>query len=135
MLLKRLSTLTAVALMATSAAAVDLSEMTEEERTAFRAEVRAYLLDNPEVLMEAIAVLENREAEAQAQADVSLVSQYEDQLLNDANSWVGGNPDGDVVMVEFLDYRCGYCRRAHGEVAELLETDGNIKIIVKDNYI
>ena len=132
MALKRLSALAVAALMANAAPAADLTDMTEAERQAFRAEVRAYLLENPEVLMEAIAVLENREAEAQASADVSLVRQNSDALFNDPNDGVGGTPDGDVVMVEFLDYRCGYCRRAHDEVAELLETDGDIKIIVKE---
>ncbi|GGE45312.1 DsbA family protein [Actibacterium pelagium] len=132
MALKRLSALAVAALMANTAPAADQTNMTEAERQAFRAEVRAYLLENPEVLMEAIAVLENREAEAQASADVNLVRQNSDALFNDPNDWVGGNPDGDVVMVEFLDYRCSYCRRAHDEVAELLETDGNIKIIVKE---
>lgn len=132
MVLKRLSALAVAALIANAAPAADLTDMTEAERQAFREEVRAYLLENPEVLMEAIAVLEEREAAAQASADVNLVRDYADALLNDPKDWVGGNPDGDVVMVEFLDYRCGYCRRAHDEVAELLESDGNIKIIVKE---
>lgn len=114
------------------AQAFDLNAMSDEERTAFRSEIRAYLLENPEVLMEAIDVLEQRQAEAQASNDVDLARANRDALFNDENSWQGGNPDGDIVMVEFIDYRCGYCRRAHPEVASLVESDGNIRIISKE---
>jgi protein-disulfide isomerase len=110
----------------------DLNDMSDAEREAFRSEIRTYLLENPEVIMEAVAVLEKREARQQANDDADLVQMNHDVLFNDPNSWVGGNPDGDVVMVEFLDYRCGYCRKAHDEVAALLETDGNIRMIVKE---
>lgn len=118
--------------VAMPAAAFDISEMSDEERSAFRAEIRAYLLDNPEVLMEAISVLEQREREAQLANDLALAQAYEDELLNDGHSWVGGNPDGDVTIVEFLDYRCGYCKRAFDEVEALLANDGNIRFIVKE---
>ena len=118
--------------MTLPANALDLTQMTDEERAIFREEVRAYLMDNPEVIMEAVAVLEAREAEAQAQADLSLVSDNAADIFDDGFSWVGGNPDGDITLVEFLDYRCGFCKRAHGEVAKLLESDGNIRLIVKE---
>ncbi|QQA44733.1 DsbA family protein [Pelagovum pacificum] len=120
------------AVLAGPAAAFDPENMTDAERSAFRAEVRAYLMDNPEVLMEAIGVLEQREAETQAQADQNLVSSNMDALVDDGFSWVGGNPDGDITIVEFMDYRCGYCRRAYPEVEELIEADGNIRLIVKE---
>ncbi len=120
------------ATLALPAAAMDLTELTDAERAQFRAEVRAYLLDNPEVIMEAVTLLQNREAEAQARADDNLVSDNAAAIFDDGYSWVGGNPDGDITLVEFLDYRCGYCKRAHGEVAKLLETDGNIRLIVKE---
>lgn len=120
------------AALALPATAMDLTELTDAERTQFRAEVRAYLMDNPEVIMEAVELLQNREAEEQAQSDLSLVSDNASDIFEDGYSWVGGNPDGDITLVEFLDYRCGYCKRAHGEVAKLLETDGNIRLIVKE---
>ncbi|MBM9595788.1 DsbA family protein [Roseitranquillus sediminis] len=113
-------------------AAADLLDMSAEEREAFRSEVRAYLLDNPEVLMEAIGVLESQQAEAQAEADVALVRDHATALFDDGYSWVGGNPEGDVTMVEFLDYRCGYCRRAYPEVESLVEKDGDVRLIVKE---
>ena len=118
--------------MAGPALSLDLKSMNDAEREALHAEIRAYLLENPEVIMEAVAVLEQREAEAKASEDQTLIKLNAEELFNDPNSWVGGNPDGDITMVEFVDFRCGYCRKAHDEVAELLKSDGNIRLIVKD---
>ena len=119
-------------LLAGQAAATDLDDLSEAERSAFREEVRAYLLENPEVLMEAIGILEQRQAEAEAEAQALAVIENEDAIFNSAFDHVGGNPDGDIVIVEFLDYRCSFCRRAHPEVTELVEADGNIRIITKE---
>jgi len=118
--------------LAAPAGAMDLTELTDAERAQFRAEVRAYLMENPEVILQAVEQMQNNQAQAQMQADFDLVSANADAIFDDGYSWVGGNPDGDITLVEFLDYRCGYCKRAHGEVAKLLETDGNIKLIVKE---
>ncbi|WP_299876094.1 DsbA family protein [uncultured Sulfitobacter sp.] len=131
-MLHRLIAPVLAASLALPAAAMDLKALTDEERAQFRAEVRAYLMDNPEVIMEAVDLLQSREAEQQAQADLNLVSDNAEAIFNDGYSWVGGNPEGDITLVEFLDYRCGYCKRAHGEVAKLLESDGNIRLIVKE---
>jgi protein-disulfide isomerase len=124
--------LAALALAATPALGLEIDNMTEAERAAFRAEVRAYLMDNPEVLMEAIGVLEQRQAEAEAQADGQLVARNRAALFEDGHSWVGGNPEGDITIVEFLDYRCGYCKRAHPEVADLIASDGEIRYVIKE---
>jgi len=120
------------ACLALPAGAMDLTELTDAERAQFRAEVRAYLMENPEVIMEAVNALRERDAQAQVQADQSIVSDNAQAIFNDGYSWVGGNPEGDITLVEFLDYRCGYCKKAHNEVAKLLETDGNIRLIVKE---
>lgn len=119
-------------MMSTQAGALELDAMTDAERADFRAEIRSYLMENPEVLMEAIGVLEQREQAAKAGNDVSLAQNYQDQLFNDGHSYVGGNPDGDITIVEFMDYRCGYCKKAFPEVAALIAGDGNIRYIVKE---
>ncbi|MEI6099056.1 MAG: DsbA family protein [Alphaproteobacteria bacterium] len=106
--------------------------MTDADRQAFRTEVRQYLLDNPEVLMEAMQILQDRQDQAAADKDQQLLSDNRDILLNDPNSWVGGNLDGDITVVEFMDYRCGYCRKAYSEVADLIKADGNIRLVVKE---
>jgi protein-disulfide isomerase len=119
--------------LATPALALDPSaSMSASERAAFRAEVRAYLLENPEVLMEAIQVLESRRQDQLASADAQLLAENHDAIFADGQSWIGGNPEGDITIVEFLDYRCGYCKQAHPEVNQLLRDDGNIRYIVKE---
>lgn len=119
-------------LLGSAALAEGLTDMTEAERQAFRDEVRAYLLENPEVLIEAFEILQAREAEAAALQEQALLRDRHDFIFNDPNSWVGGNPEGDVTIVEFMDYRCGYCRKAYDEVASLIESDGNIRFVVKE---
>ncbi|MBO9444740.1 DsbA family protein [Ruegeria sp. R14_0] len=114
------------------AQALDLSTMSDAEREQFGAQVREYLLENPEVIIEAINILEQRNAAAEAAADKDLVAANAEELFNDGYSWVGGNPEGDITLVEFMDYRCGYCRRAVPEVASLLAEDGNIRLVIKE---
>ncbi|MGR3465377.1 DsbA family protein [Limimaricola sp.] len=118
--------------LAGPAAALELDAMTEAERAAFGAQVRAYLLENPEVLMEAIAVLDQKQAEAAAQGDSAMIAAHSEALFDYEGDWVGGNPDGDITVVEFMDYKCGYCRRAFPEVEELIASDGNIRYILKE---
>ncbi|MEM1352464.1 MAG: DsbA family protein [Pseudomonadota bacterium] len=132
MLKRDLASLALIVGLATPAAALDLGAMSEEERALFREEVRSYLMENPEIIIEAVNALEQRQAAEQAAADIDLVSQNADELFDDGFSYVGGNPDGDITLVEFLDYRCGFCKRAFTEVEGLLETDGNIRFVVKE---
>lgn len=120
------------ATLGTSAMALDLGAMTDEERALFREEVRAYLLENPQVIFEAVDAMEQRQAAEQAATDNDLVAANADAIFNDGFSYVGGNPDGDITLVEFLDYKCGYCKRAFGEVEQLLTEDGNIRFVVKE---
>ena len=123
----------AVALPGAAAAdGFDLNKMTPEQRAAFGDQVRAYLLKNPEVIYEAIQVLEERRKNAAAVADRDLVVNHAEAIYNDGHSWTSDVADADITVVEFLDYRCGYCKRAHPEVEELLERDPKIKLVVKE---
>lgn len=128
----RLAILAIAALLALPAQALDLTNMSAAEREAFREEVRAYLLDNPQIIMEAVSVLEERNAAQQVNDDLALVKQNARAIFDDGYSWVGGNPDGDITVVEFLDYRCGYCRKAFRDVQALVEGDTNIRFVVKE---
>ena len=114
------------------AGALDLSDLDPEARAAFGAQVRAYLLENPEVLLEVIAVLEERQATAQAQDDAQLIAVNAEALFDNPHSWVGGNPDGDVTLVEFVDYNCGFCRRAFPEVMEVADFDPGVRLVMKE---
>jgi protein-disulfide isomerase len=130
--MRRLALTTAFVLGGQAALAGGLGEMTAEERAAFRDEVKAYLLENPDVIVEAMDVLRAREETAAATRDLDLVKANGPALMNSPSDWVGGNPEGDITVVEFMDYRCGYCRKAYGEVADLISSDGNIRFVVKE---
>lgn len=125
----------ALALALASAAPV-LAEgpagMTADERAAFREEVRNYLMENPEVIVEAMGVLQAREDAAAAEREAAVIAARSDEIFANPADWVGGNPDGDITLVAFIDYRCGFCRKAHHEVQALLEADGNIRLVIKE---
>ena len=121
-----------VSVTATSALAEGTTAMTPEERDAFRAEVRAYLLENPEVLVEAMDILQAREETASADRDKLLLQTKAAEIFSSPTDWVGGNLEGDITLVEFMDYRCGYCRKAHDEVQTLVKSDGNIRYVIKE---
>lgn len=114
-----------------AAPAADLS-LDPEDRALLRAEIRKYLLEHPEVIMEAVKVLEDRRTAAEAAADGDLVSQNADAIFRDGYSHVAGNPDGDLTVVEFIDYNCGYCKKAHDEVRQLVASDPGIRYVVKE---
>lgn len=132
--MKRLLTTTSLclAVLTAPAFAFDITSMNAEERAAFQEEVRAYLMANPQVILDSVNQMEAQQAAQQAQDDLALVATNAEALFEDGYSWVGGNPEGDITIVEFLDYRCGYCRKAHTEVEELIKSDGNIRFIVKE---
>ena len=100
--------------------------------TEFGAMVRSYLLQNPEVIFEAVAEFERRNAMNEADMDRDLILANSAALFEGVHDWVGGNPDGDITLVEFLDYRCGFCRRAHDELEQVLAEDDNIRFIIKE---
>lgn len=127
---------TALALPALPAAAqddgFDFRNMTPEQRAAFGEAVRAYLLEQPEVIFDAIKLLEERRTAAAARSDRDVVAANAEALFADGYSYVGGNPDGDITIVEFSDYRCGYCKRAHPHVKQVLEFDPNVRLVLKE---
>ena len=115
-----------------SSALSDLLQLDPEDRALLRAEIRAYLLENPEVIMEAVQVLESRRKQAEQAEGRDLISDNADAIFDDGYSHVAGNPDGDVTVVEFIDYNCGYCKKAHADVRELVETDAGLRYVIKE---
>lgn len=107
-------------------------ELDPEGRAILRAEIRKYLLEHPEVIMEAVQVLEERRKTAEATEARDLVADNAKAIFEDGYSQVAGNPDGDVTVVEFLDYNCGYCKKAHADVRRLVETDAGLRYVVKE---
>ena len=112
--------------------AADLSNLSETDRKVFGQEVKRYLIENPEVIFEAVDAFKAQQAANEAQNDFALVQQHSAALFDDGFSYQGGNLEGDITLVEFIDYRCGYCKKAFQELNELLEADGNIRLILKE---
>jgi protein-disulfide isomerase len=94
--------------------------------------VRDYLLREPQVVFDALQELQRREAEATAARQRAAIAQNQKKLLDDPLTPVGGNPDGDVTLVEFFDYRCTYCRRVVSSLRELLDEDSGLRVVFKD---
>jgi len=102
------------------------------QEQAIREIVRDYLVEHPEVIVDAIEVLRERQRAQELENARHAVAANADALFEDPYTPVVGNPDGDVTIVEFFDYRCGYCKRVFPALMELLEEDGNIRLAMKE---
>jgi protein-disulfide isomerase len=110
-----------------SAASLDDGQKAEVEKI-----VREYLLANPEILREMSANLEAKERAAEETARASSLKENAAQLFKAGDDPVAGNAGGDVTVVEFMDYNCGYCKKAVGEIAALVEADKNVRVVFKE---
>lgn len=90
------------------------------------------ILENPDIVMEAVAILQARDEEAAAEQARDTLSERRSQLERDPNAPVLGNPDGDVTVVEFFDYNCPYCRRAGEQVSAMLAADDNVRVVYRE---
>ena len=114
-------------LMATPAAMAESLDRSQVEKI-----VREYILENPEIIEEALIELENRSKRAQEEARAETIRAEQDALLRSDADLVLGNPDGDVTLVEFFDFNCGYCKRAFPDVQGLLTEDAQLRVVLKD---
>jgi protein-disulfide isomerase len=110
-----------------SAQAISPDQRTEIERI-----VREYLLKNPELLQEVMTELEKKQAAAEAEKHRAAIKSNFEALFNSKRQVVLGNPNGDVTMVEFFDYNCGYCKRAMADMLDLLKNDPKLKVVLKE---
>ena len=88
--------------------------------------------ENPEIIMEAVQLLQQREQQAQDQRAAQTLADLRPTLEGDPNAPVLGNPNGDVTVVEFFDYNCPYCRRAKPAVEALLAKDPNVRLVYRE---
>ena len=94
--------------------------------------VKAYLLEHPEILQDMSDKLKEKQAAAEEMARTKGLTENAEAVFKSPADPMVGNPKGDVVIVEFMDYNCGWCKRSVGEVKQLLDTDKNVKILFKD---
>jgi protein-disulfide isomerase len=117
--------------MPVSMAAGTATAMTGDKAALGRS-IREYLLANPEVLVDAMQELERKQDSQRDTVAVKAIQENRAKLMSDPDSPIGGNPNGDVTIVEFSDYQCPYCKRAHTTVKAVLAADSKLKIVFKD---
>jgi protein-disulfide isomerase len=103
-----------------------------EQRGEIERIVKEYLLKNPELLEEVGAELEKRRAAAEAEKHRLGVKEHAETIFNSPRQVNLGNPQGDVTIVEFFDYNCGYCRRAMADMLDLIKSDPKLKYVLKE---
>jgi len=126
-------TVSLLALMPLAATAAEPAGLTDQQKAEVEQIVRELLTKkDPNIVMEAArSVQEKMEAESAAKGKKA-IGDYKDKIFNDPNAPVGGNPKGDVTLVEFFDYQCGYCKTVHPMVVKLLQEDKNLRFVYKE---
>jgi len=94
--------------------------------------IRQYLLEHPEVLVDALTTYQQRQRMAEQERQKAAVLEQRAALTQDADTPVLGNPDGDVTIVEFFDYRCSYCRRVVRDLHDVVKDDGKVRLVMKE---
>jgi len=94
--------------------------------------VREYLKQHPEVVIDALQQYQAKQDAQKAEQARQTIAAAKDELLNDTANPVGGNPKGDVAIVEFFDYRCPYCKAVDPDLQKALSADGNVRLIYKE---
>ena len=122
----------AALLLALPAADVRAQALSTQQKSEIETMIREYLLKHPEVLQEAMAELEKRQNAAEAEKAKGAIAQNAEKLFSSPRGVVVGNPQGDVTMVEFFDYNCGYCKRALTDMMELMGKDPKLKVVLKE---
>ncbi len=128
--LRMMSKLAAVAAISTLAVLpAQAEEMSKEQIEEI---VHDYLLENPEIIREAILLLQQREEQAKASQEAAALEQMASYLTESPLDPIGGNPEGTLTMVEFFDYNCGYCKRSNSTVQALISANPNLRVVYKE---
>lgn len=109
-----------------------MASLTFAQDTDLEEKVLEIIRNNPEIVMEAIKILQAKDAKnKQEQVDQNIKSNKQ-RLEDDKNAPILGNPTGEIIIVEFFDYNCGYCRRAFKTVMNLIEDNEAIKVVLRE---
>ncbi|MEZ5851805.1 MAG: DsbA family protein [Hyphomicrobiaceae bacterium] len=112
--------------------ATGAAAFTQEQKSAIEKIVKEYLLRNPEVFLEVQQALESKMEKIQAERLQSVLKENATDIYRRANSPVAGNPQGDVTIVEFFDYNCGYCKKAFRDISKLVDQDKKVRLVLKE---
>ena len=122
---------TRAALALCAALALPLAACAKKPDDDFGQKVRTYLLEHPEVIEEAVQKLQENKQAAAAEAAKASLGKYRAQLERDPRDFVA-NPDGKITVVEFFDYRCGYCKASAPEVLKLIRENPDVRFVFKE---
>ena len=101
-------------------------------QSALEETIHNYILAHPEVIAESLRTMEVRQQEAESRNTQQNIVAHQADLLHDQLSPASGNPVGDVTVIEFFDYRCGFCKQVAAAVTQLQKEDTNIRVVYKD---
>jgi protein-disulfide isomerase len=131
--LSALTLFTAAMMLALPAATPTRAQtFSADQRQEIEGIVKNYLLQHPEVMQDVMAELEKRQKTAEAEKNRAAVADNNATIFSSPHQVVLGNPQGNVTMVEFFDYNCGYCKHALSDMLTLLKTDPNLKFVLKE---
>jgi protein-disulfide isomerase len=116
----------------TSAHAQGTSAFSPDQRKQIEAIIKDYLVSNPEVMMEVQQALEAKMEKIQAERMSAALKENSAAIFRNASAPVAGNPKGDVTVVEFFDYNCGYCKKALVDLMAAADKDKNLKLVLKE---
>lgn len=111
---------------------IPMANAKEIDRPEIEQIIREYILQNPEIVEEALRELQSRAEEADAKARSAVIATEQLALFQSEGDIVLGNPDGDVTLVEFFDFNCGYCKRAAPDLDTLISNDPKLRVVLKD---
>jgi protein-disulfide isomerase len=114
------------------ALAQDKPVFSPEQEARIKEMVKEYIIANPEVILEAVATLRRRQEEAQKKAAEDALKTRRAELQGSTDLPVAGNGKGDITIVEFMDYRCGYCKSVKPVLDEVIRSDGKIRLVLKE---
>lgn len=129
---KRLACLLVGGLALAATATAPLAMAQTMDKAAIEAIVHDYIIAHPEVIEEAMTALEKKQQADAAASQAKLIGERGNALFDSPRQVVLGNPKGDVTMVEFFDYNCGYCKKALGDTLALIDKDPNLRIVLKE---
>jgi protein-disulfide isomerase len=124
--------LLALALALPAAAPARAQTFTGDQRSEIERIIKDYLLSHPELLQEVMGELEKKQATAEAEKHRAAVTEHSASIFTSPRQVTLGNAQGDVTVVEFFDYNCGYCKRAMADMLDLMKNDSKIKFVLKE---
>ena len=104
----------------------------DKEKEEIRQIIEEYIMENPEVILNSVAKMRSREKEEEKLIAKKNLIELKDEIMWNPTDPVGGNIMGDVTVVEFFDYRCGYCKRFSTALNEVLKEDDNVRVVFKE---